>query len=358
MEDLSIYAGKRVLITGHTGFKGAWLALWLLELGAEVIGYSLAPPTTPNLFTLAELNEQMTHILGDVRDLPKLKEAFAIYRPQVVFHLAAQALVLPSYAEPLATFETNALGTLHLLEAARTCSSLEALVLITTDKCYDNVGSPWGYRETDALGGKDPYSASKAMAELAIQAYRSSYFTDLPVASARAGNVIGGGDFAAHRILPDTLKALTQGKPVEVRNPASVRPWLSVFDALNGYLTLGAHLLQKGTCISGAWNFGPLERCGISVQDLVEKTCELWGGGSWTIPENVSQLPEMPTLRLNWDRAAAQLKWEPLFTWQQAVAHAVAWTKAYVAQTDVAEISKEHLRVYCNAKQKRVHAIY
>ena len=361
----NIYADVAVLITGHTGFKGAWLALWLQALGAQVIGYSLPPPTEPNLFSLTHLATKMTNIEGDIRDLPKLQEVLRTYKPQIAFHLAAQSLVIPAYEDPLATFEVNAMGTVNVLEAARTCPGLKAVICVTTDKCYENRESPWGYREGDPLGGKDPYSASKAMAELAIQAYRSSFPSSVAIASVRAGNVIGGGDFSPFRILPDTLNALLLQQSVEIRNPSSVRPWLSVLDALSGYLWLGSKLLQ-GAPKAAAWNFGPLERRGINVSELVEKTIELWGSGSWQVAPCKTS-PEMHTLRLDWDQAARMLDWQPTLTWDEALLQAVDWTKEFAAGADMSAISQQHLQEYTRtavarknmwAIPKECHAFY
>jgi len=357
-----IFKGMTVLVTGHTGFKGSWLALWLRELGAEVIGYSLKPPTFPSNFDLTKLAAKITHIEGDIRDYPNLKKAIDHTQPQVVFHLAAQALVIPSYTHPRETFDINASGTVNLLEAARNCPSIQAMVMVTTDKCYENKEWVWGYRETDPLGGNDPYSASKAMAEIAISTYQKSYFSkEGPiVASARAGNVIGGGDFADHRIVPDTMKALLQGQPVVVRNPQSVRPWMNVLDPLKGYLQLASCLLEKGRDYAQAWNFGPVEYKAVDVKTLVDKAIELWGGGQWIQEAGMQPKPEMNTLRLNWDKAANFLGWHPAYQWDEAIRQTVEWFKAYRSslqnpgKIDFYQVCASHIDDYMNAAREAI----
>ncbi len=333
MSFANVYAGLPVLVTGHTGFKGSWLVLWLKELGAEVTGFSLpGAPTTPSNFDVCRLGEQVTDVRGDVRDLPALAATIARSRPRLIFHLAAQPLVLTAYRDPKTTFDVNVGGTVNLLEAVRQSEGVAAVVCITTDKVYEDREWVWGYRENDRLGGHDPYSASKAMAELAIAAYRQSYFQQEgpALAAARAGNVIGGGDFAADRLLPDTMRALMAGEPALVRNPSFVRPWQHVLESLSGYLWLGAHLLREGRAYAEAWNFAPRERAGITVQQVVEKALALWGSGSWT-PLAGGQQAEKETvlLRLNRDKAANRLGWQPLYEWDQALAATVDWFRAY-----------------------------
>lgn len=336
-----VYKNRRVLVTGHTGFKGSWLALWLNRLGAEVFGYSLPPPTQPSHFVLSGLDSCLTSIEGDIRNIAKLQHTLEKVRPDIIFHLAAQPLVLTSFEEPKYTFEVNVSGTINVLEAAKAIPSLKAMVMITSDKCYDNQQWEWGYRENDRLGSGDPYSASKAMAELAIASYRQSIFARLKnppaIASTRAGNVIGGGDFSAHRLVPDCMKALINRQAVRIRNPSSVRPWLFVLDPLSGYLQLGAKLLEEGSAYAEAWNFGPMEPQGIPVQAMVEKAIEQWGAGDWinTSPLDTSShrgkgsVHEMGLLRLCWDKAAHRLPWSPLYNWEEALAHTVDWFKAY-----------------------------
>jgi len=352
-----LFQDKTVLLTGHTGFKGSWLAIWLRELGAHVVGYSLEAPTQPNNFTVTGLENRITHRYGDIGDKEALNQVIQEYRPEVIFHLAAQAIVLHSYESPLETFEVNAQGTVNLMEAARHCPSVKAMVMVTTDKCYENRGWIWGYREQDPLGGSDPYSASKAMAELAIQSYRRSFFAvgkpSIAMASARAGNVIGGGDFSDFRIVPDTLKALMAGQPVLVRNPRSVRPWLNVLDPLSGYLWLAAGLLEKGQEYAEAWNFGPLEHRGVPVQDLVEKAIQLWGHGGWVDGSTQQLKPEMGMLRLDWDKAANQLQWQPTYNWEEALSETVSWFKEYGRESDMYEVCVDHIQAYTYRAQEQ-----
>lgn len=348
-----IFDGLTVLVTGHTGFKGSWLTLWLKELGAHVIGYSLEAPTNPSNFQSTGLESEIVHIVGDIRDYESLKNAMSSHRPDVVFHLAAQPIVLHSYERSKETFDVNAGGTVNVLEAARCCPSIKAMVMVTTDKCYENNEWIWGYRENDRLGGKDPYSASKSMAELAVASYNASFFQDGPfVATARAGNVIGGGDFSDLRILPDCVKALMQRKPIAVRNPHSVRPWLNVLDPLSGYLWLATRLLEQGSAYTGAWNFGPLENEAVSVKALVEQAIALWGNGEWVDTSDPQAKAEMALLRLNWDKAANILKWRPTYGWREAVSETIEWFQEFHAQqqnpskVSMREIGVCHIRQY------------
>lgn len=327
-----IFEDKTVLITGHTGFKGSWLTLWLKELGAKIIGYSLPPPSTPNHFSLSQINEGIIDIHGDIRDYAAVKNILDRFHPEIIFHLAAQPIILTSFTFPKETFDVNTGGTINILEAARLCPSVQAMVMITSDKCYENREWSWGYRESDALGGADPYSASKGMAEMAIAAYRSSFAhsPNFPaIASARAGNVIGGGDFSHLRIVPDCIHALMNKKPVHIRNPKSTRPWLHVLDALSGYLYLAAHLLNKGAPYADAWNFGPLEYRSVNVQTLVEKAIAFWGEGDWLDVSTPGIKQEMGLLRLNWDKAANCLGWRPTYHWSEALQQTVNWFKCY-----------------------------
>jgi CDP-glucose 4,6-dehydratase len=327
------YEGRRVFVTGHTGFKGGWLALWLSRLGARVAGYALAPPTTPSLFESVALGDLVTHTLGDVRDRSGLRAAMARHDPEIVFHLAAQPLVRRSYEEPVETYETNVLGTVNLLEAARTCPSLRAVVVVTSDKCYENRESGRAHREDDALGGADPYSSSKGCAELVTAAYRRSFFaaeSAAQVASVRAGNVIGGGDWADDRIVPDCVRALSGGQTVAVRNPAAVRPWQSVLDPLAGYLWLGRWLLTRSHAYDQAWNFGPSGGEDLTVQAVVEAVVRAWGGGHWRATGADADEPhEAGRLRLDAAKAAAQLSWREVYDARRAIDVAVRWYKAF-----------------------------
>lgn len=351
-----IFEGMPVLVTGHTGFKGSWLALWLQELGAKVVGYSLPPPTNPSNFAISNIADGMAYIQGDIRDYARFKEVLDECQPEAIFHLAAQPIVLHSFESPKDTFDINVGGTINVLEAARHCPSVKAMVMITSDKCYENLEWIWGYRESDALGGRDPYSASKCMAEHAIASYRASFChskTNAPaIASARAGNVIGGGDFSALRIVPDCMRALMVGEPVRVRNPKSVRPWLNVLDPLSGYLSLAANLLREGGSFAGAWNFGPLEQRAVDVQSLVERSIDLWGSGDWVNASMPGDKQETGLLRLNWDKAANKLHWRPTYTWVNALQQTVEWFQAFdvyrrnPSSINMREVCLSHLLSY------------
>ncbi len=328
-----VYEGRHVFVTGHTGFKGGWLALWLSRLGARVAGYALEPPTTPSLFAAVELGELVTHTLGDVRDRSGLCAAMLRHEPEIVFHLAAQPLVRRSYEEPVETYETNVLGTVNLLEAARACPSLRAVVVVTSDKCYENRECGKAYREDDALGGDDPYSSSKGCAELVTAAYRRSFFaapSSARLASVRAGNVIGGGDWADDRLVPDCVRALSREQTVTVRNPEAVRPWQFVLDPLAGYLWLGRWLLAGSHGYDGAWNFGPASDEDLSVRAVVEAVVQAWGGGDWRVAGGGADEPhEAGRLRLDPAKAAAQLGWRAVYDARRTVAAAVCWYKAF-----------------------------
>lgn len=329
-----VYRGKTVLVTGHTGFKGAWLAWWLLRLGARVIGYSQPAPTTPSLFELSGLSGELIHVEADIRDGARLRAAMAEHRPEVVFHLAAQPLVRASYREPVATFEINAMGTVHLLEAVRHVPSVKACVVVTTDKCYDNREWVHAYRENDPLGGHDPYSASKAAAELVTASYRASYFPPergVGIATARAGNVIGGGDWAEDRLVPDSVRALVAGEPIHVRNPRAIRPWQHVLEPLAGYLWLGVKLLAAPTRFGEAWNFGPSGGRPMTVGEVVERVVAHWGTGSWRHdPASASDaLHEANFLKLDVSKATAALGWEPITDFAQAIETTMAWYAAH-----------------------------
>jgi CDP-glucose 4,6-dehydratase len=340
---------RSVFVTGHTGFKGGWLATWLVELGARVVGYALRPDTSPSYFAACGLADRIASHFADVADAAQLEAAVAAARPSVVFHLAAQPLVRRSYTMPARTFATNVLGTVHLLEAVRRVPSVQAVVVVTSDKCYENRERPEGYREDDPLGGHDPYSASKAAAELATAAYRRSFFARGPrVATARAGNVIGGGDWAEDRLVPDTMRALARGETVKLRNPAAVRPWQHVLVPLSGYLALAERLAERDG-FAGAWNFGPRDDDAVPVAALVELLLASWDGGRWEAAVEDEPAHEAGLLRLDWTKARERLGWRPLLTLKEAAALTVTWYRAAAAPITPArllELSIEQIRDY------------
>jgi len=328
------YRGTRVLVTGHTGFKGSWLGEWLLQLGATVAGFSQGIPTQPSHFDLLRLGDRLTHFDGDIRRLDDLQAAFDAFRPDVVFHLAAQAITRLSYDEPKATLDTNLGGTVNVLEAIRATPSVRAAVLVSSDKCYENTGSEFGYRESDPLGGRDPYSASKACAEIAFSAYARSFFAaaDAPaIASVRAGNVIGGGDWARDRIVPDCVRAWAAGETVSIRHPRAVRPWQHVLDPLSGYLQLGARLQrQREALASEAFNFGPVAGSAHSVLALVTEMGRAWPRAGWReAPAPDGDKPEAALLTLSSDKAAARLQWRPTLEFPEAARLTAEWYRAF-----------------------------
>jgi len=341
--------GRRILVTGDTGFKGAWLCTWLLELGADVWGFALPPPTEPSLFAQAELARRMRHVDGDVRDLAALCGILEKARPEVVFHLAAQALVRPSYASPRETFEVNVLGTVNVLEALRLSGRPGAVVAVTSDKAYEEQPGRTAYREEDPLGGADPYSASKGAAEIAIACYRRSFFRHgVALASVRAGNVIGGGDWAEDRIVPDIVRALLRGEPVRLRNPRAVRPWQHVLDALSGYLNLASRLLgEDGADFAEAWNFGPEPGTDLDVESLAERILQAWGGGAplpWHATGEEGGPREAGYLALSIDKARTRLAWQPTWDVVRAVDEAVAWYRD--RQTPAFDRTVAQIRIY------------
>lgn len=351
LEDLVItpddWSGRRVFLTGHTGFKGGWLALWLQKRGAEVLGFSLEPRAQPSIFEIAEVGKGMRTILGDIRDLQTLSTAMTEFKPEVVFHLAAQSLVRPSYADPVGTFATNVMGTVHVLEAIRSAGSVKAVVIVTSDKCYENNEWAWGYRESDAMGGHDPYSSSKGCTELVTAAYRRSFFspagTDvhgLPVvASARAGNVIGGGDWATDRLVPDFIRAMSKGEIIRIRNPAAQRPWQHVLEPLSGYILLAGRLLESdGQKYATGWNFGPRDDDAIPVAALVQKLTSLWGAKAAYAFDTDAQPHEASFLKLDCSRAHALLGWRPRLNVESALAWTVEWHKAMSEGANMREV--------------------
>lgn len=326
-------------MTGHTGFKGSWLSLWLESLGATVMGYALRPPTTPSLFESAQVLSGMQSVDGDICDLAKMRAAVADFQPEIVFHLAAQSLVRLSYQDPVGTYQTNVLGTVNLLECVRETESVRAVVVVTSDKCYENKGWPWGYRETDTLGGHDPYSSSKACAELAVESCRRAFFSDLRVglATARAGNVIGGGDWAADRLIPDLMRCFASGQSVAIRNPHATRPWQHVLEPLRGYLLLAEKLFEAGGIFSGPWNFGPRREDSRPVEWIAEKMAEAWGGGAAWVVDDGSHPHEAAVLTLDCSKAAESLHWIPLLALPEALSMTLDWYRCYFRGEDVRE---------------------
>jgi CDP-glucose 4,6-dehydratase len=336
------WRGKRVFVTGHTGFKGSWLCLWLNRLGAEVTGYALEPPTEPSLFELAHVGELVQSVIADVRDLGRLQSEMAKATPEIVIHMAAQPLVRDSYAIPVETYAINVMGTVHLLEAVRSCPTVRAVVNVTTDKVYENREWHWGYRENEPFGGYDPYSNSKGCSELVTAAYRSSYFNPreydrhrVAVASARAGNVIGGGDWALDRLIPDIIRAMLAEQPVQIRNPHAIRPWQHVLEPLSGYLVLAQRLFEHGAPFASGWNFGPPQEDARPVQWLVERLCSLWGNGACYQLDTGDHPHEAHYLKLDCAKAHAELGWWPRWGLERTLASIVAWTKVYQHQDDV-----------------------
>ncbi|QPJ64091.1 MAG: CDP-glucose 4,6-dehydratase [Candidatus Nitrohelix vancouverensis] len=347
----NIYQGRKVLVTGHTGFKGSWLSAWLLELGAEVAGYSIDLPSEPCNFEALKLKNRMLHVEGDVRDPRSLQQTLDDFKPEIVFHLAAQALVRKSYEDPVLTFETNALGSLYMLQAIRECASISAGVFITSDKCYHNSEWLWGYRETDPLGGADPYSASKACAEIIASAYMKSFFTseDLFVATARAGNVIGGGDWAADRIIPDCARAWSRGESLPIRNPKATRPWQHVLEPLGGYLHLGAHLFNESeSARNQAFNFGPHSGVIQPVEELIEEFCRYWKEPKWDVVPPDPNQKESNLLKLNCDKALTLLGWEATLDFESSIRFTGEWYQAYYEQGPeaAAELSLKQIEEY------------
>ncbi len=346
----TFYRGKTVLVTGHTGFKGGWLTAWLKTLGARVIGFSLPPETRPNLCEAAKIGQDMVSILGDLRELSSISAVFKEHKPQLVFHNAAQALVRRSYQDPVGTYATNVMGTVHVLEAARNTPSVRAIVIITSDKCYENREWVWGYREDEPMGGQDPYSSSKGCAELVTAAYRRSFFCrdgQAAVASARAGNVIGGGDWADDRLVPDIIRGISSGKTIFIRRPTAIRPWQHVLEPVRGYLLLGQLLWERGASYAEAWNFGPREEDSISVLELAERMTRCWGKGSLTIQQNVGDPHEAHYLKLDCSKARARLGWRPVLTIDEAIRLSVEWYRAYLEDAESGfQITTTQIRQY------------
>ncbi len=347
VQRLNDWTGRRVFLTGHTGFKGSWLALWLHQLGAEVTGFALPPPTDPSLFDAAGIGELVHHVEGDIRDLAAVRAAMAAARPEIIFHLAAQPLVRLSYDEPVETYATNVMGTVHVLEAARQIGGVKAAVCITTDKCYENREWVWPYRETDPMGGHDPYSSSKGAAELVISAYRRSFFEQGPaLASVRAGNVIGGGDWAADRLIPDLVRAFEQGVAPAIRAPDAVRPWQHVLEALGGYLMIADRLIAGDRTIADAWNFGPADEDARPVSWIVARLQAAWGNATDPVPFTGAVPHEAGLLRLDCSKARALLGWRPSLPLPDALDWIVDWHRTVGAGGDARAITLHQIAEY------------
>lgn len=344
----NFWRNKRVLVTGHTGFKGSWLSLWLQSMHATVHGMALAPPTEPALFDVARVAEGMEHCIVDIRDYSAVKTQLDDFKPEIIIHMAAQPLVRLSYHQPIDTYATNVMGTVHVLEAARHCCSVKAIVNITTDKCYENREWVWGYRENEAMGGHDPYSNSKGCAELVSSAYRQSFLKEagIALATARAGNVIGGGDWAVDRLLPDILRALQHNETVLIRNPYAIRPWQHVIEPLSGYLLLAERLYTHGQQDAESWNFGPRQEDARSVQWIVERLCADWGkGSSWALqPGNHPH--EASFLKLDIAKAGQRLQWAPRWSLDTALHHIIDWHQAWIDGQDMRAVCLQQISQY------------
>lgn len=357
MVNATFWKGKKVFLTGHTGFKGSWLSIWLHAMGAEVTGYALEPPTEPSLFVQAKVAELVTSVIADVRDLERLKTEMQNASPDIVIHMAAQPLVRDSYKIPVETYSTNVMGTVHLLEAVRSTPSVRVVVNVTTDKVYENREWIWGYRENEAFGGYDPYSNSKGCSELVTAAYRSSYFNPqeynlhgVALASARAGNVIGGGDWATDRLIPDIIRAILAGEPVQIRNPHAIRPWQHVLEPLSGYLVLAQRLYEQGAEYAEGWNFGPSEDDAQSVEWVVRSLCEKWGRGAGYIIDDGDHPHEANYLKLDCSKAHSRLGWRPRWDLSTALNAIVDWTRRYQEGENLRQICLEQIEKYEHSK--------
>lgn len=351
-----IYNNRKVLVTGHTGFKGSWLCLLLHKLGADVYGYALEPPTTPSLFKEANIDELITSYLGDIRDYNYLSKVIHEVKPEVIIHMAAQALVRESYKNPVETYAINVMGTVNLLDIVKNTNSVKAIVNVTTDKCYENHEWHWGYRENEPMGGYDPYSNSKGCSELVTSSFRYSFFNPnkyekhgVALASARAGNVIGGGDWAEDRLIPDFFRAITNRKKIKIRSPYAIRPWQHVLEPLTGYLMLGEKLFAEGATYAQAWNFGPDDRDAKDVEWIINRICKLWGNNAKFEIDNMPQLHEANYLKLDCSKAMAELKWYPKWNIQQTLQNIVSWNKAYINGKNMRNICYQQIKEYFNS---------
>ncbi|GAB1308201.1 CDP-glucose 4,6-dehydratase [Urechidicola sp. KH5] len=349
--DPEFWKNKNVFLTGHTGFKGSWLSLWLQSMGAKVMGYALAPPTSPSLFNVANVKDNMQSKIGDIRDLNSLKESMIQFDPDILIHMAAQPLVRLSYFEPIETYSTNVMGTVNVLELARSCSNLRAIISVTTDKCYENKEWEWGYRENEPMGGHDPYSNSKGCAELVTAAYRNSFFNtnnSASLASARAGNVIGGGDWAEDRLIPDILRAFEQSESVVIRNPLATRPWQHVLEPLSGYLVLAQHLYENGDKYAEAWNFGPKDEDCKPVNWILDTMVKEWGqGANWKLDLN-NNPHEASYLKLDCSKAASRLNWHPRKSLDSTLKSIIQWHQDWQNGKDMQSRCLKEIADYIN----------
>ena len=345
--DSSFWNGKRVFLTGHTGFKGSWLSLWLHSMGSTVKGYALTPPTTPSLFDEANVSRIIQSEIGDIRDLQKLKASMRSFNPDILIHMAAQPLVRLSYKEPLETYETNIMGTAKVLESARACENLKAIISVTTDKCYENKEWLWGYREDEPMGGFDPYSSSKACAELVTSAFRRSFMQEqgIGLASARAGNVIGGGDWADDRLIPDILRAFEEKRPVIIRNPSATRPWQHVLEPLSGYLNLAQKLYESPMEYAEGWNFGPLDEDARPVDWILNHLVARWPGASWHLDKD-SHPHEAGYLKLDISKAKSRLHWKPIWRLEQTLEKITRWHQAWLSKQDIQSLCLDEINEY------------
>ena len=347
--DDRVFLNRKILVTGHTGFKGAWLCLLLKELGADIYGYALEPPTNPSLFIEAKIDELITSEIGDIRNYKKLFKYFQKVQPEIVIHMAAQPLVRESYKNPVETFSTNIMGTVYLLEACRKTASVRSVVNVTTDKCYENKEWRWGYRENEPMGGHDPYSSSKACSELVTAAYSSSYFNSedrVALATARAGNVIGGGDWADDRLIPDFIRSISKNEKLLIRSPYAIRPWQHVLEPLSGYLILAQKMFQYGDKYAGAWNFGPNDSDAQNVEWITNNICCMWGEeANYEIDDNPHP-HEANYLKLDCSKAKAELSWYPKWDIQTALKSIVDWNKAFTSGQDIRKVTIDQINRY------------
>lgn len=356
MIDQHFWQGKRVYLTGHTGFKGSWLALWFHSLGAIVKGYALTPPTQPSLFEQARIAEKIESEMGDIRDLTQLTASMVAFNPDILIHMAAQPLVRLSYQEPIETYETNVIGTAKVLEAARSCANLKAIISVTTDKCYENREWVWGYREDEPMGGHDPYSSSKGCAELVTSAYRRSFMQaqGIGLASVRAGNVIGGGDWASDRLIPDILRAFERQQAVVIRNPSATRPWQHVLEPLSGYLVLAQKLYQEPQTYAEGWNFGPHDDDAKPVEWILNHMVSCWEGSSWVLDQNAHP-HEAGYLKLDISKAKARLGWQPTWRLDRTLAKIIEWHQAWLAKKNMQTVCLNEINEYMSEMTNAKH---